>query len=419
MQWKRWAILGLVGLGALMIFALTRAENPPSEREFCIRNWERLNDEETWVCVAVLSSDEDLNCLGNRRTMTEEQYEACVVGFSAAQETVIVSRQQTSTARPTLPPDSIRATSTSHAHTLRATSHAMWVEAGRPTVVPTRAPGDIPDGWEVVEPYVRPHGVGEGIDLRMRGMNRSAWWVGAIIADDGYPQRLLISSGTGSCVLYRRSFGLHDLTSQETKEWPCPENRGSLSLTGVTGPTGIVTATNAFTNTITFDFANEEWTLDGESWITPPTPVPGTIPPEWEMVEPYHRGQGSDEYVPIPHLSQRYLSRITDSYWWVGATVTEEGAARRWFATTYAGRCELLLMPLGFTERGTKHFLISETQSWNCPEDRGWIEITYVANDIITFTDELSRTITFDLATEEWTLEDEPWLPAATVTPTS
>ncbi|NJK79372.1 MAG: hypothetical protein HC914_05490 [Chloroflexaceae bacterium] len=63
---------------------------------------------------------------------------------------------------------------------------------------------------------------------------------------------------------------------------------------------------------------------------------------------------------------------------------------------------------------------------WELPEDVGAITITTVSDVIITddhvkgiisFVTDQGQPGTFNLTTEEWTLEGEPWLPAATPTP--
>jgi hypothetical protein len=58
-------------------------------------------------------------------------------------------------------------------------------------------------------------------------------------------------------------------------------------------------------------------------------------------------------------------------------------------------------------------------KKWSCPQEVGELVITGATGPtgIVSFTTELNQTGTFNLATEEWTLEGKPWLPGPTVTP--
>jgi hypothetical protein len=220
-----------------MIFALTRAGTPQSEIAPCIANWDTLTWEEREQCAESIG------------------------GIALAEETVMAVAQQTADARPTQSLESIR-----------ATEHAMWVEAGRPTPVPTPVPGIVPQGWEVTEPYRSPT---ERLapDPLLRGMN-SAWWVGVIIADNGSPYRLLATTHREYCDLFINPIGLERIAPQATEAWDCPEDRGQITITGVTGPADIITLTDTLSRTITFDLATEEWTLEGEPWLPAATPTP-------------------------------------------------------------------------------------------------------------------------------------------------
>lgn len=143
-----------------------------------------------------------------------------------------------------------------------------------------------------------------------------------------------------------------------------------------------------------------------------PTPVPGIIPDNWEVIEPYR--SPTHHLAPGPHWL-KYRSGI----WWGGAFIAADGYPRRLLLSTHREHCNLFVDVLGLHESGSTHFLEEEASGWQCPEDLGWTTIISVTGPtgIVTLTDELDRIVTFDLTTEEWTLDGEPWLPTATETP--
>jgi hypothetical protein len=239
MQWKPWLILGLSGLAAFLVFALTRAGTPQSEIAPCIANWDTLTWEEREHCAESIG------------------------GIALAEETVMAVAQQTADARPTQSLDSIR-----------ATEHAMWVEAGRPTPAPTPVPGIVPQGWEAVEPY-QSDTKGLAPDPHWLKFTVNAWWLGATLDDDGSPRRIIIKSSSRTCGL--------GISYIKENGWPaggeehgffCPEDINPIRIIGATGPTGVVTATDELSRTITFDLGTEEWTLEGQPWLPETTPTP-------------------------------------------------------------------------------------------------------------------------------------------------
>lgn len=156
--------------------------------------------------------------------------------------------------------------------------------------------------------------------------------------------------------------------------------------------------------------------------ITPrPTVTPGepirltidTLPDETRRIEPITDLAGG------PHVLR---SSYAASVWHVSGIITPDGLiAYRFYVYSVQEQCALGTYVYPDPVGGYADFEEQHIRTWHCPEDIGELIITDVTGPtgIVTFTDTLSRTITFDLATEEWTLEDEPWLPAATVTPTS
>lgn len=242
MKRKQWFTLGVAVFATLLFFSLTRADQPQSKIAPCIANWDNLTWEERAECTEPWG------------------------GIYLAEGTVTALKQQTVDALPTQSRDSIR-----------ATQQAMWVEGGRPTLVPptlTPVPGVIPEGWEVVEPYRNPY-QGEGQDLHWLKSTINAWWLGAIIADDGYPRRIIVKSSSRMCGLGIRHIKLNGLPAKgEGYGIFCPEDIGWLRITGTTGKTGVITLTDELDRAIIFDLATEEWTLEGEPWLPVPTVEP-------------------------------------------------------------------------------------------------------------------------------------------------
>jgi hypothetical protein len=239
MQWNTWLVLGLAGLAVLLVFGLTQAETAQPDIDPCILNWDTMTWEEREVCA--------------------EPYG----GVSLAEGTVIAIKQQTADARPTQSLESIQ-----------ATEHAMWVEAGRPTPVPTPIPGIVPEGWEAVEPY-QSDTKGLAPDPHWLKFTVNAWWLGATLDDDGSPRRIIIKSSSRTCGLgisYIKENGWPG--KGEGHGFSCPEDINPIEITDATGPTGVVTATDEFSRTITFDLGTEEWTLEGQPWLPETTPTP-------------------------------------------------------------------------------------------------------------------------------------------------
>lgn len=147
-----------------------------------------------------------------------------------------------------------------------------------------------------------------------------------------------------------------------------------------------------------------------------PTITHGVSPQDTEVrrIEPQEVAGGSN--------SIRYKYRA--SVWVAGAVVDAQGYGKSLYVTTPREECAVSSVIPNYTP-GVEQYNLR----WLCPQNIGEIVITDItvqdivgtaANELshlVTATDQLSRTITFDLATEEWTLEGEPWLPAATPTP--
>jgi hypothetical protein len=136
-------------------------------------------------------------------------------------------------------------------------------------------PGYIPDLYREIEP------------LDTAGPNRTApsrfhygqsvWQVGAVLTADGDATPLIIAADPHQCMLQSLVLSYVGETFPEAKvghQWECPENISPLTITGATGPTGVVTATDELSRTITFDLSTEEWTLEGEPWLPAATPTP-------------------------------------------------------------------------------------------------------------------------------------------------
>lgn len=109
---------------------------------------------------------------------------------------------------------------------------------------------------------------------------QSVWHVGAVMTAEGDPTPFFVAARPDQCALQSLVFGHRDDTFPTARvgySWDCPEDIGDLTITGATGPTGIITATDALSRTITFDLANETWTLEGTPWLPVATPVPRVL----------------------------------------------------------------------------------------------------------------------------------------------
>jgi hypothetical protein len=323
MQWNTWLVLGLAGLAVLLVFGLTQAETAQPDIDPCILNWDTMTWEEREVCA--------------------EPYG----GVSLAEGTVIAIKQQTADARPTQSLESIQ-----------ATEHAMWVEAGRPTPVPTPVPGVMPDGWEVVEPYNEPRARAP-MEHSLRPYDLyNGWWVGATIGDAGQARRLLLAAvhptrwsptacGLALIPSVQRGPNRERLLGhkEEVQIWTCPEDQIILRVTEVTGTLGIVSFTTQFDQTGTFNLATEEWTLEGEPWVAPtatPTAAPTATPTRIGRVFPTitpHTGSLTDtiryslSLVPNPGDYVCFgQSRINPE---LPLRAQNESSARAWMSTIY------------------------------------------------------------------------------------
>ncbi|NJK79017.1 MAG: hypothetical protein HC914_03580 [Chloroflexaceae bacterium] len=151
----------------------------------------------------------------------------------------------------------------------------------RPTVTPG-APirltlDTLPDETRRIEPITDRAG---GPHVLRSSYAASVWHVSALITPDGFvPYRLYVYSVREQCAIGTYVYpdpigGYADFEDQHTRFWDCPYDAGELSITGATGPTGVVTATDEFSRTITFDLTTEAWTLEGEPWLPTATPTP-------------------------------------------------------------------------------------------------------------------------------------------------
>jgi|GEM_PF-6337515 len=142
----------------------------------------------------------------------------------------------------------------------------------------------------------------------------------------------------------------------------------------------------------------------------PSTPTPTFLPnglPGWY-----------DKIRPIKP-EERYKTSIGylyyESVWHVSGVVSESGVPYMLDVMTLQDQCvleTLTINPYDYLDR-----LEEYEKKWSCPQDVGEIVITGATGPtgIVTFTTTLSQSGTFNLATEEWTLEGEPWLPVPTV----
>ncbi|NJL33921.1 MAG: hypothetical protein HC893_08745 [Chloroflexaceae bacterium] len=113
-----------------------------------------------------------------------------------------------------------------------------------------------------------------GIDYRYM---TSVWRVGAIEDNNGVFHRFYVSTHKDICVVITTATGMTNLENglpHTDKALPCPEDIGKIVITGATGPTGVITATDELSRTITFDLGTEEWTLEGQPWLPETTPTP-------------------------------------------------------------------------------------------------------------------------------------------------
>ncbi|NJL56520.1 hypothetical protein HC928_16110 [bacterium] len=119
---------------------------------------------------------------------------------------------------------------------------------------------------------------------------------------------------------------------------------------------------------------------------------------------------------PISNEGQDF--RGTQSVWIVGAVQNTDGRHFPFYVFTNETRCGI--GTIVETEGFDAPFLgVPVNEHWNCPEDAGILTITDVTNSMgsVSFENEQGQLGTFNLTTEAWTLEGEPWLPAATPTP--
>jgi hypothetical protein len=125
-----------------------------------------------------------------------------------------------------------------------------------------------------------------------------------------------------------------------------------------------------------------------------------------KRVEPQETAGGG---VPLS-LDYRFMGSV----WRVGAIEDNRGMLHPFYVSAPQDVCGLITVTIGMGED-----LPHAEDAWPCPQNTGAITIEDATGPtgIVTFTDTLSRTGTFDLSTKAWTREGQLWLPETTPTP--
>jgi len=351
---------GIIALfSSLLLLSFSRAQTP--DPEACVDHWEELSSQEQVQCAQVL---------GN----TPQDSQSTVSVYTT-----------TPSARPTSVPWSGL-----------MTEEAIYEARGRPTIVTTRPPGVIPDSYQEIEQLWAEDTYGTELSPKYRA---SAWRLGAVLNDEGYATAFYISTLRTICGILTHSAKLDDGYLESRDVWSCPADIGAIKITDATGPTGIITFTSEDGQVGTFDLTTEQWTLNGTMWTLP---SPGVIPDSYQVIEQRHPPLTSETQYP-----KKYPD--SSSVWRVGAVLDPDYAYAFYVATSSSG-CSINT----FTSK-----LRSDAQnfSWDCPEDIGPIIITDATGPtgVITFTSEDGQVGTFDLTTEQWVLDGQPWVAATPV----
>lgn len=210
-------------------------------------------------------------CVEHWETLTVDEKAACdkqIGGRGPILATRDALHNQTVEALPSAPPMSGLATVT-----------AYYAERGSPTPDTIGTTVALSSEWTEVIRRIEPQetvggGVPGGIDYRYM---TSVWRVGAIEDNNGVFHRFYVSTHKDICVVITTATGMTNLENglpHTDKALPCPEDIGKIVITGATGPTGVITATDELSRTITFDLGTEEWTLEGQPWLPETTPTP-------------------------------------------------------------------------------------------------------------------------------------------------
>lgn len=145
---------------------------------------------------------------------------------------------------------------------------ATYEAIGYPTAKPTIQPGVIPGNYMIVTPVAKEDLLGTSESYRY---NTSVWRVGAIIGANGSAEKFFVATPLDTCAI--RTFASNGPGLTPAQNWLCPEDIGEISITGATGPTGIVSFAAMQGDTGTFDLNTKEWTRNGQPWMAIPTPT--------------------------------------------------------------------------------------------------------------------------------------------------
>jgi hypothetical protein len=97
----------------------------------------------------------------------------------------------------------------------------------------------------------------------------SVWHVGAVLASDrSHYGQLFVWSAAGDCMLgidiHNAAYLPRQLFPQHDRRWPCPNDLadlGELTITGASGPQGVVSFRSSSGQRGTFDLATQQWQL--------------------------------------------------------------------------------------------------------------------------------------------------------------
>ncbi len=95
-------------------------------------------------------------------------------------------------------------------------------------------------------------GVPLSLDYRFMG---SVWRVGAIEDNRGMLHPFYVSAPQDVCGLITVTIGMGEDLPHAEDAWPCPQDRGAITIEDATGPTDIVTFTDTLSRTGTFDLS--------------------------------------------------------------------------------------------------------------------------------------------------------------------
>jgi hypothetical protein len=231
--------LALAGSLLILLVSLTLAQSQPNASsdtpDDCLRGWPRLSDVEQAACIEQAG------------------------GMPQLKATHDAQRQATVQARPTTAPMSGL-----------QTQAALMEARGTPTITPTLPPDGIPPEAHRIE-RKRPEA---GSILSYRWFV-SIWRVGAVLSADRRAYAFYVLTPKEECQLHTTTIGpdFSQLPRYE-QQWSCPQDIGELTITGATGPTGIISFTNALSQTGIFNLTTEAWTLEGEPWLPTATVTP-------------------------------------------------------------------------------------------------------------------------------------------------